>query len=138
MTNDDKKKKLKSYIHANDKINDLIDEIELLRSKALKVTPTLSDMPKGSGSSDKSGVIDKYLDMVSDLEREIKRLYETKREVEYLISTVDDWTVERVMRLRYIDGMKWEDICCKINYSWQGVHNLHNKGLNGIEWIEMY
>lgn len=136
MTNDDKKKKLKSYTHANEKISDLIDEIELLRSKALKVTPTLSDMPKGSGTSDKSGVIDKYLDMVGDLEHEIKRLYNVKREVEHLISTIDDWTVERIMRLRYIDNLRWEDICCRVNYSWRQVHYLHADGLNQIEFDE--
>ena len=136
MTNEDKKKKLKAYIFAGEKISDLIEEIEVLKAKALKVTPTLSDMPKGSGTSDKSGVIDIYLDMIHELECEARTLSDTKREVEHLISTIDDWAVERIMRLRYIDNLRWEDICCRVNYSWRQVHYLHADGLNQIEFDE--
>lgn len=134
MTNDDKKKRLKAYIAANEKISDFIDEIVTLKLKVEKVTPTLSDMQHGSGTSDKSGIIDTYLDMINDMEKEVRRLQETRREVEYLISTIDDWTVERIMRLRYIDNLRWEDICCRVNYSWRQVHYLHADGLNRIEW----
>ena len=137
MTNDDKKKKLKAYIKASEKIQDLIDEIADLQSKVQKVTPTLSDMPMGSGVSDKSTIIDTYLDMIEDLNTEVKRLREVRREVECLISTIDDWTVERIMRLRYIDGLRWEDICCKVNYSWQWVHKLHAQGLDYIEFVDV-
>lgn len=133
MTNDDKKKKLKAYIHANEKISDLVDEIVVLKSKVEKVTPTLSDMPMGSGMSDKSCIIDTYLDMIDDLEKEVRILRNIRREVEYLISTIDDWTVERIMRLRYIDGLKWEEICVRANYGWTQVHKFHSDGLNSIE-----
>lgn len=132
MTNDDKKKKLKVYIKATEKIQDLIDEIADLQSKVHKVTPTLSDMPMGSGT-DKAGIIATYLDMIKELEIEVKNLRESKREVEYLISTIDDWTVERIMRLRYIDGLKWEEICVRANYGWTQVHKFHSDGLNSIE-----
>lgn len=134
MTNEDKKKKLKAYIFAGEKISDLVDEIVVLKSKVEKVTPTLSDMPMGSGVSDKSTIIDTYLDMIEDLNAEVKRLREVRREVEYLISTIDDWAVERVMRLRYLDNLKWEDICCRAEKSWQWVHVLHSKGLELIEF----
>jgi hypothetical protein len=133
MTNDEKKYKLKAYIRASEKIADLNDEIAIMQSKVNKITPTLSDMPKGSGYSDKSKIIDTYVDMMADLELEIKRLRNVKREVEYLISTIDDWTVERIMRLRYISGLRWEDICCKVNYSWAQVHRYHAEGLKYIE-----
>lgn len=60
MTNDEKKYKLKAYIRASEKIADLNDEIAIMQSKVNKITPTLSDMPKGSGVSDKSSIIDTY------------------------------------------------------------------------------
>ena len=134
MTNDDKKKQLKSYIKASEKIQDLIDEIAHLKEKVHKVTPALSDMPMGTGTSDRAGIIATYMDMINELEIEVKNLQIVKRDVEYLISTIDDWTVERVMRLRYIDGLRWEDICCKVNYTWKWVHKLHSDGLQSIEW----
>lgn len=135
MTNEDKKKKLKAYIHANEKISDLVDEIVVLKSKVEKVTPTLSDMPNGGGMSDKSCIIDTYLDMIDDLEKEVRILRNIRREVEYLISTIDDWTVERVMRLRYIDNLRWEDICCRTNYEWAQVHRFHARGLEAVEFM---
>lgn len=134
MTNDEKKYKLKAYIRASEKIADLNDEIAIMQSKVNKITPTLSDMPKGSGGNDRSKIIDSYLDMIAELEKEIRYLREAKREVEFLISTIDDWGVERIMRLRYIQGMQWEEICVKVNYSWRQVHYLHADGLNKIEF----
>lgn len=134
MTNDEKKRRLSIYIHANKKVDDLEDEIENLKAKAEKTTPTLSDMPKGSGCSDKTKIIDTYLGMIDDLEIEVIKLKEAKREVEYLISTIDDWKVERVMRMRYVRGFQWEEICVKVNYTWKWVHKLHSDGLNMIEF----
>ena len=134
MTNDDKKKQLKSYIKASEKIQDLIDEIAHLKEKVHKVTPALSDMPMGTGTSDRAGIIATYMDMINELEIEVKNLQIVKRDVEYLISTIDDWTVERVMRLRYIDGLKWEEICCRMNYEWAQVHRFHASGLSAIEF----
>ena len=134
MTNDEKKKQLKAYIWANEKINGLTNEIILLKLKVGKVTPTLSDIPNCGGTSDKSGIIDAYLDMISDLEREVRALRNVRREVEYLISTIDDWTVERVMRLRYIDNLRWEEICYRMNYEWAQVHRFHARGLEAVEF----
>ncbi|WKY45993.1 DUF1492 domain-containing protein [Eubacteriaceae bacterium ES2] len=134
MTNDQKKGILKSYINATERIADLNDEISDLKAKSKRTTTAISDMPKGSGGNDRSKIIDSYLDMIAELEKEIRYLREAKREVEFLISTIDDWGVERIMRLRYIQGMQWEEICVKVNYSWKWVHKLHNDGLNEIEW----
>lgn len=134
LTNDQKKSILKSYINATERIADLNDEISDLKAKSKRITATISDMPKGSGSNDRSKIIDNYLDMIAELGKEIRCLRETKREVEFLISTIDDWGVERIMRLRYIQGMTWEEICVKVNYSWRWVHKLHSDGLNEIEW----
>lgn len=134
MTNDEKKKRLSIYIHANKKVDDLEDEIEHLKAKAEKTTPTLSDMPKGSECSDKTKIIDTYLGMINDLEIEVIKLKEAKRQVEYLISTIDDWKVERVMRMRYVRGFQWEEICYRTSYCWTQVHKHHSDGLNSIEF----
>ena len=133
MTNDEKKKILRSYLGAQERIDDLCDEIQTLRAKATKVTTTISDMPQPTSGQHMGDVVAGYIEMVEQLEGEVRRCEAIKRDVECLISTIDDWTVERVMRLRYIDGMKWEVICVKMSYSWVWVHKLHSDGLNSIE-----
>lgn len=34
-----------------------------------------------------------------------------------------------VMRMRYIKGMRWEDICTAAHYSWRQVHRIHGAAL---------
>lgn len=133
MTNDEKKKILKSYLGAQERIDDLCDEIETLRAKATKVTTTISDMPQSTSGHHIGDVVAGYIEMVEQLEEEVNRCEAIKRDVECLINTIDDWTVGRIMRLRYIDGLKWEEICVKANYGWTQVHKFHSDGLNSIE-----
>lgn len=40
-----------------------------------------------------------------------------------------DTTARELMRHRYIDGRKWEEICVLMNYSWRQVHRLHAAAL---------
>lgn len=34
-----------------------------------------------------------------------------------------------VLRMRYIKGMRWEDICTEAHYSWRQVHRIHGAAL---------
>ena len=38
-------------------------------------------------------------------------------------------TERTLMRLRYIDGLQWQAICMRINYSWQQTHRIHKNAL---------
>lgn len=38
-----------------------------------------------------------------------------------------------ILKLRYIDGIIWEDICEKVYYSWNTVFREHQKGLQIVE-----
>ncbi len=37
-----------------------------------------------------------------------------------------------LLRYRYIDGLKWEEVCCKMSYSWRQTHNLHGRALQQL------
>lgn len=37
-----------------------------------------------------------------------------------------------IMRDRYIDGRRWEDICAERHYSWHWIHELHRRALSMI------
>lgn len=52
--------------------------------------------------------------------------------IENAIETLDP--VEReLIRLRYIDGKDWHQVCAGINYSWQQTHRIHAKILQKLE-----
>ena len=38
-------------------------------------------------------------------------------------------TQRMLLRYRYIDGLKWEEICCKMNYGWTQIHEHHSAAL---------
>lgn len=38
-----------------------------------------------------------------------------------------------LLRYRYIDGLKWEEICVKMNYSWRQMHRLHAQALDALK-----
>lgn len=37
-----------------------------------------------------------------------------------------------IMRHRYIEGMKWEEICVAIGYEWSQVHRFHRAALEKL------
>lgn len=34
---------------------------------------------------------------------------------------------------RYINLLKWEEICVTVGYSWHGVHQAHRRALNAVQ-----
>ena len=71
---------------------------------------------------------------------ELRALYDKKREkltaelmhIEQVIETLGP-TERTLMRLRYIDGLSWQAICNRINYSWQQTHRIHARALVKIK-----
>lgn len=37
-----------------------------------------------------------------------------------------------LMRLRYLDGLRWEAVCVKMSYSWRRVHQVHAQALEKL------
>lgn len=45
-------------------------------------------------------------------------------------------TARLLLRHRYIEGMKWEEICVAMSYSWRQAHRLHAEALRELEGVE--
>lgn len=52
--------------------------------------------------------------------------------IEKAIETLDP-TERELVRLRYIDGKEWHQVCAGINYSWQQTHRIHARILKKLE-----
>lgn len=133
MTNEDKKKILMSYLDAEEEVIDLCNQIDQLRSQAEKVTTTISGMPQATGGKGMEDVIVVYMDMLGDLAQKVRRNFEIKRDIDYLISTVDNWQAERVMRLRYIEGLEWDEVAKRVNYCKRQAQRYLDVALEFIE-----
>ena len=80
-------------------------------AKATKITTTITGMPRGSGTGNKiqDGAIE--LAEVEDAYREVlTELRSMREELEQLLPALDNPDDIGIMRLRYVDGKKLQDI----------------------------
>ena len=134
MSNEEKKKYLNRYRESGRKIINLQEELQALREveQSAKIQQ-LSDMPKGSGRQQDIAVvligIEKLQKRIDD---EIVRQIKIRLEIENQLLGVSDAQEAKVLRLRYIELMKWEEICVQMNYSWKGIHKVHGRALKNL------
>jgi len=129
------KEYLQQYRNAEDSINAKLDQIHKLRELATKTTQTLTaDNVQSSGSSDKiSAIVSKIVDMEREVDAEIDKLQEIKKNVEKVISAVTNYTQRQVLTLRYINGLRWEEIAVKMNYTYRNVCYIHGRALSEVK-----
>lgn len=126
------KQTLSQYQVLEKEIDCLKNEIERLRD-SLSAPPIIDGMPKAKAYQDRiANLVAKIVDLDNILTDKLSDLVECRIRIEEAISTLE--TADRLLlRLRYIDGEKWEDVADKMGYSWQGIHLRHSKALKKIE-----
>ena len=65
-------------------------------------------------------------------ERAKQELESALEEAEKYIGLLDDTAEYRVMKYRYIDFMKWDDIAARMFYSRQHLARIYNRALRHI------
>lgn len=139
MNSQDKKHYLQKYGELDDFINEKCDEIMRWREMATKVTSTVSDMPHGSGGSDKIGTaVDNIISLENTLNGQIDKLCVMRIIIESAINNIDDVTLQRILYLAYIgkrgNDDKWHrlklwEVANETNYGYDRIRQLHGKAL---------
>ena len=128
-----KKEFLNQYRNAEREIAIKLDEIVRLREMATKVTQVLTpDKVKGGMENRREESIAKIVDMEKEIGASIDNLKKIREQVEYAINAISNANQRDVLRLRYLDGMKWEQIAVKLNYDYRWVLRLHGMALHEI------
>ena len=67
-------------------------------------------------------------------ERYEAKLAEMTREMLLIEEAIDalEPTARMLLRYRYLDGLKWEEVCVRMNYSWMQTHRIHANALNQL------
>ena len=133
MTKQELKHKLHSY-------RDLLAEYEQIKNELAKVeafmeaprTSNLDGMPRSPGGGDPIlGVVSHHIALQELYKTQLHRLAAAQAEIEKLIEGLEPGE-RRLMRCRYIDGMTWEEVCVRINYSWRQTHKIHARILDKL------
>ena len=128
-----KKEFLNQYLNAEKEIGIKLDQIARLRELSTKITQTLTpDKVKSNSENRLESSVSKIVDIEREIGASIGQLERTRLQVESVINSVPNVNQRNVLRLRYISGMKWEQIAVKLNYDYRWVLRLHGKALNKI------
>ena len=129
------KEELNKYMETKREIEIIEDKIEYLKEKKTSIkSMVITDMPRGSNSeNDRLGILLGEIEELINIYNEKQiRLIKQQIKIEEAISILDDPIDRNIMRLRYLEGMKWEKICVEVNYRWAQVHRHHKSILEKI------
>lgn len=130
MTNQEKKEYLLGYQRINQRVNYLLLEQQRWRELATRVSPNLSGMPRGEGGGGTQGAVAKIIDLETEINLEIDKLVEKRKEIESVIRAVEDSILRTLLEYRYINGKKWEEIALMMGYDYRYILKIHGKALS--------
>lgn len=131
--NEKKKRYLMSYRWAKKQEERILEEIQELRMDKMFPSTVNDGMPKGSEQRDLSDYAVRLDELIQELKEERLRKVKRLRNIERAIKELDNEDMQTVLRLRYIDGLKWEEVCVAINYEWAQMHRIHARALREIK-----
>lgn len=131
--NEKKKEYLKSYQEAVRREKHILQEIQLLRMDKMFPSVLNNDMPHGSGCSDLSDYIVLLDEQIEELKIERLEKIRIYTGIQEKIRCMDNDNEREVLRLKYLQGMTWEEVAVSMGYSWKQIHRIHGKALASLK-----
>lgn len=129
------KERLKKYQeikHEREQLQQRLEEVEaaLYSAKAQPPTgmPSSGSRPEGSALENLSIY---HMELQERYKAKLAELAAEQLAIEQAIEPLDP-LFRMLLRYRYIDGLKWEEVCVKMNYSWRQTHTLHGRALQQL------
>lgn len=135
LQNDKVKRVLQSYQYCLHQIDAACDEIERLDTRRKRITVQYHEVHGGGGSDYTEAVIENIQKLERGIVTRTQQLEAERRKVQFWIDALEDYQERQVLGLRYLNGMKFEDIAEKLSYSIDHVRRLHGIGINKLREI---
>ena len=118
----------------DNRINSKIQQVSSLNELATKCTATISDMPHSpnKANSTMADAVCKIIDLQEEINKDIDRLVDLKREIMGVIKAVPNVEYQTILEKRYLCFISWEQIAVDMNYSMQHIHRMHSSALKEI------
>ena len=123
--------------NVDQRINSKLYQLDSLKDMATKATSTLGTEPvSGTRNVQRmADTIDNIVALENEINDDIDRLVDLKRDVIKTISKVQDTNCLTLLELRYLSFKSWDDIAAEMNYTSRWVHIMHSKALAAVEKI---
>lgn len=134
LTENEKKKEfLMSYQKEKRRVRRLEEQLEELRRNKMSPSVTNDGMPHGTDKKDLSD----YAVKVDEIEQELVAARYNRicafQEVQRRIESMEDEREKDLLTYRYLKGLKWEEVCVRMDYKWRQVHRIHAKALKNLK-----
>lgn len=127
--------KAKEYLsqayRLDQRINSKIEQVASLNELATKCTSTITGMPHNpnKSTSPMADAVSKIIDLEDEINRDIDRLVDLKREIVDVIRAVEQPEYQTLLEKRYLCFFTWEKIAVDMNYGIDNIFKLHKKAL---------
>ena len=123
-----RRKELNDYRATKKEMEQIKERIEEAKELYTQIRGAkLNDMPKSKNYKDNIAESVARLEELKILYSvKFKQMLESQVRVEEQIAVLEP-EERMLMRKRYFEGLKWEQICEQMCYSWKTVHRIHNK-----------
>ena len=93
----------------------------------------LDGMPRNTSvSNNTTRDIVKHMEIIEDAKKATADAKEIRTEVQHQINLLDDGILIKILTLRYIEGMEWDDVRTSVGYSKPHTIYLHNEALEKL------
>ena len=126
MTYEEKKEWLRRYRKAARMERMNLDEVEQYRTAAEHVTQVLSGMPGGAGDGQAlPRAVERIMDAVQEANAQVMECQQIRKEIMDTMAQTVDMQDYGILYMRYIGGMKWQQIAVKIGMDVSQVYRRH-------------
>lgn len=135
--NEKKKEYLTQYLECVRAVRRIESQIEELRINIMCPSIHISDMPRANaGQGDLSDYIVKEHSLIDEMIKLRYKRIETYTDIFRRIEMIKKEDERTVLTLRYIKGLKWEEIAVDVHVEWAQVHRIHAKALKNFHLPE--
>lgn len=118
------RKELQEYIWIKEDVETLRMEIEELETRATNITTSINDMPKGSPRKDKlSSIVCEIVELQNVMDQQLLEGYKKLKAIVNFIDGLKGRS-KVVARLRYMEGLSWDEISEKIKLTRRHLNNI--------------
>lgn len=130
MTYEDKIRWLRRYQDSIRREKELAEEVEQLRARACKVTPSLTGMPGGINDGQSlPRAVEALVQTQQELQCQINQCGAIRREIVAALEQFCNPRDNEILRRRYLLGQKWEQIAVEMHLEYRWVRRLHKRAV---------
>lgn len=129
------KERLREYRDLKKELEQVRQKVETLEAALYAPkTQRLTGMPSSppSGGNAVENLASKHLELLEYYRAKEKEMAAEQLAIEQAIESLE-YQERTLLRLYYIDGLTWEEVCVVVHFSWTHVHRIHGNALKKLK-----